>query len=355
MNFFKRLSAVLLILAIVFSFAGCHKKGEIAVTVDGTQFTSGYYMCAFIFSDLQAQQMVNEQLGEDAVVEADFDYTKEKIEGKKYETWVKDNTISSLKIVALMKKLCKEADIVLGDDVIENSEFTAEYYWDSYGYSEIFGNNGVSKETFTQYMIDANYQETYFNHLYGDGGEDAIPEDSLKQAMQEKYYLANILEIDISDLDDATVLACQDDMRSYEDKLRNKKITFEEAYYIINEGEEKPTGDNLPKDPLATIVGNSESNYSSIYYSDLAAMEIGEVKYVDKTDDLKVAVLIKKDINEDPKYLADLDSELRRNIAGEKFEADMLKQAEELTADINNYAIKVFKVDKIVYPEYTEQ
>ncbi len=356
MNFLKKFSAVLLILAIIFSFAGCHKKGEIAVTVDGTEFTSGYYMCAFIFSDLEAQQLVNEQADdEDTEI---VNYTKEKIEGKKYATWVKDNTIANLKTTALMKKLCKEADLTIDKDTLSSAEYTADFYWDSYGYSEIFGNNGVSKETFKQYMVDSYYTETYFNYIYGQEGQDEIPEDSLKQLMQEKYYLANILEISISGLDDATVLACQDDMKSYEDRLRNKKITFEEAYYTINE-EEKETvtaeGENQPKDKLASIVGDSDSAYSSIYYSDLEEMEIGEVKYVDKVDDLKVAVLIKKDISEDPYYFESLDTELRREIAGEKFEADMAKKALELKAEINDYAVNVFKVDKIVYPEYTAE
>ena len=354
MNFLKKFSAVLLILAIVFSFAGCHKKGEIAVTVDGTEFTSGYYMCAFIFSDLEAQSLVSEEAGDEEIV----DYTKEKIEGKKYATWVKENTLANLKTTALMKKLCKEADLTIDSETLSSAEYTADFYWDSYGYSEIFGNNGVSKETFKQYMTNSYYSETYFDYIYGKEGQDAIPEDSLKQLMQEDYLLADILEISISGLDDATVLACQDEMKDYENRLRNKKITFEEAYYSINEKEEETVtaeGELQPKDPLASIVGDDDSAYSSIYYSAIKDMKVGEVKYVDKVDDLKVAVLIKKDISEDPYYFETLAPQLRKDIAGEKFEAEMAKKAVELEAEINDYAVNVFKVDKIVYPEYTAE
>lgn len=347
MKILKRLSAILLILAMVFSFAGCHKKGEIAVTVDGHDFTSGYYMCAFIFSDIEAQGKVD--------AESDVEYTKQKIDGKKYATWVKENAINTLKVTAYIKNLCKENGITLDDATKEDTEYIAEFYWDSYGYSEIFGNNGVSKETFKNYMVDSAYQDEYFDYIYGSEGTDAISETAIKDVLKQRFYIADILEMDLSELDDAAVLEAQDEFKGYEESLKNNTITFEDAYAQINPdaSTDASTDENTPQDSLATIVGDEDTNYSSIYYTDLADMEIGEIKYVDKTDDLKIAVLIKKDINADPYYLTTLDSHIRQLIAGDKFKSDMAAGADKLDAKINNYAVNAFKVENIVYPEYS--
>ena len=46
MKMIKRIAVMLLALLLAFSACGClHEKGEIAVTVGDTDFTSAYYMC----------------------------------------------------------------------------------------------------------------------------------------------------------------------------------------------------------------------------------------------------------------------------------------------------------------------
>ena len=47
MKIIKKLSAVMMSLAILLSFAGCHKQGEIAVTVGDWEFTSAYYVRSY--------------------------------------------------------------------------------------------------------------------------------------------------------------------------------------------------------------------------------------------------------------------------------------------------------------------
>ena len=45
----KRIIALVLGVLMAFSFTGCiHKKGEIAVKINGVEFTSAYYACALI-------------------------------------------------------------------------------------------------------------------------------------------------------------------------------------------------------------------------------------------------------------------------------------------------------------------
>ena len=51
----KRIIALALGLLMALSFAGCHKKNEIAVTIGDVEFTSAYYMCALVNADSEAK------------------------------------------------------------------------------------------------------------------------------------------------------------------------------------------------------------------------------------------------------------------------------------------------------------
>ena len=73
MKLLKKIAALLSTVAILLTFVGCHKKDEIAVTVNDVEFTSAYYMCAFIDADSQAQQKVKEMAEEDAAISAEWD------------------------------------------------------------------------------------------------------------------------------------------------------------------------------------------------------------------------------------------------------------------------------------------
>ena len=73
----KRIFAALLCMAISLSFAGCHKKDEIAVSVKDVEFTSAYYMCALINAYSEGQSEVRTALGDKATADLDFFKQKE--------------------------------------------------------------------------------------------------------------------------------------------------------------------------------------------------------------------------------------------------------------------------------------
>jgi len=97
MRLIKRIGAIICALAILMSFAGCHKKDEIAVTVGDVEFTSAYYMCALVMADSEARNEVYEDLSDEEKTSDEVDYFSKKIDGKKYKTWVKDTAIEGLK------------------------------------------------------------------------------------------------------------------------------------------------------------------------------------------------------------------------------------------------------------------
>ena len=350
----KRILAAAITVLMVLSFAACHKKNETAVKVGDIKFSSGYYACVLFFTDSQARSKVESEFEEKGDDTTDIDYYKQKIDGKSYTDWVKDETINTLKKIAAAKLLCKKAEID-DSEAKTQAETYAGYYWDSYGYSVVLSENGVSKETFVAYMTDLSYEDLYFDYLFGAEGEKAVSEEQLKEELSKNYALADMLDVDFTDLEDDVKTEKTEQLNIYLEQLKSKKATFEEVYHDYNgeEEEEQTTesSEDTPLDSHATLIGNSETNSENEYFDDIYAMANGEVKIIDKTDDSGKILVVKKDVMADPYYLKSYDNTLRHAIADEDFKKIIEDYAETLRFKEITSATKAFKVKKIYYPE----
>lgn len=392
MSLIKKLSAIICVLALLLTFTGCHKKNEIAVTVGDVEFTSAYYMCAFVTADTQAQQKVSESLSEEEQNSADVDIYSKKIDGKKYATWVKDTTISELKEIAAYKTLCKNNDLKLDKEKKNEAEQMADYYWSSYGYQSLLEPNGVSQNTYKNFMVDSYYSSVYFEYLYGKEGKEAISDEDVKKTLEENYQISNILEGSYTDsegnaLSDEAKAELKSKLEAYAEELTNGTRTFEEIYKEYNgikdeETEEETTEETVeeeatentpeteataetaeetteedtekelePIDEYASLIGSEDTDYASDHFETVKKMELDEVKVIELKDDAGIVVVVKKDILSDPYYLENLDLNVRHLIKGDDFDKDIEKFAKTLDLKENTYATKQFKVKKIVYPE----
>ncbi len=355
MKLIKKLTALFLVCLMALSLTGCHKKGEIAVTINGYDFTSAYYMCAFVNAYLQGQQEVMIELSEEEAQE-EIDYSKQKIDGKKFEDWVKDTAIDTLKKNAYFKGLCAEKKIEMTDDYKADNEYYASLYWSSYGYSELFEPNGVSLETFTDYMVDETYAELYFEKTYGENGEKEIPAKEIKSKLHKDFMIANILEYNHSSDAKADELTKNiKKFKEYAADLEAGKTTFEKVYNEFNhikeedkEEEDHEEHDHAePKDALATVIDADHDNYS-----DIKKMDIGEIKFIEKKDKAGCLLIIKQDIKADDFYLEDMDMQIRHLLKDDEFNKQTDEEYKKLSAEINKYAVNQFKVKKIVEPSY---
>ncbi len=360
MNTLKRIFATALCLLLILTcLAGCHQKGEIAVKIGDVEFTSGYYACALVFSDNEARAMVEEDLSEKGDLPDEINYWDYKVEDTDYVEWVQTNTLDTLKDLAAVKTLCKEADVQLDAETISLAESNADYLWDSYGYSALLEGNGVSETTFRQYMQDTYLADTYFEHIYGKGGEKEISADKLTEQLTGNYALVNIIKVDFSGLKADQIADKKEQLSVYETALKNGTKTFEEIYLEYNgisaedhTHEEVEEGESEPLDHHATILGSEDTDYASDYYEDAKAMATGEVKVVTK-DESSMALIVKQDIVADPYYIEELDTTLRNDIAGEDYQDEIAEYGEGLDCDVNTSSTKQFKVKKIKYPETT--
>ena len=366
MKSFKRLFAAALTLMMIAVFAGCHKKGEIAVTVGDVEFTSAYYMCALVNADAEARGLVNEKLSEEELSgEKEVDYYSKKVEDKSYVEWVEETAMNTLKEIAAYKTLCKENKIELEEDEITAAESYAEYYWSSYGYASYFEPNGVGKATYIQYMKDSYYAEKYFEFLYGKEGEKALASDKVEEAIYSNFIIADAMEYyyETSALEEEKD-AVKAQFSSYLDDLTSGKKTFEQVYKEHNKIEDTEASDTetndtddtdelTPKDEYASILGAKGTSYEVAYYDTVNAMATGEVKLMDLDNEAGVVLVVKQDIKADEYYKETLDIEARHILADEEFEKIIQEYIKELKIEVVDSAVKQFKVKKIVIPETT--
>lgn len=354
-------------------FAGCHQKNETAVTVGKEKFTSGYYACALVFADTEARQKVDSELTKKGKSTDKVNYMKQKIDGVKYEKWVKNRAIENIKINAGYKALCKEKKITLDKDNKSTATDYAEQMWTTYGYEQIFSENGVSKETFIKYTVDTYYSTKYFDAVYGKDGSNPVTDDQMKDALKKNYELVYKLETDISSLTEDEKKAKKAEYEMYLEQYKSG-VSFEEIYISVNgeEAAEESTeggvsinsqedaeaynngtlqSNGTPADKRAELIGNDESDIPSTFYEDVKEMQIGEAKLIE--NDTTIAFIVRLDVLSDHYYIESKDETLRKLYASDKSNDDAKAKADKLGVKKVDSAIDVFKVKKIKYPETT--
>jgi len=362
MNLIKKIVAVVAVLAVALSVCACHPKNEVAYTIGDVEFTSAYYMCALINADLEAKSKVDEEKSaeetdtdetstEDTSSE-ETDYYSEKIDGKKFVTYVKDAAVETLKEVAYYKSKCKENKLELEESTTSYAKSYVDYYW-SQGYSSVFEPNGVSKSTFLEYTKDAGYKDLYFNFLYGEEGSKAISSEEVSKNLSENYCIADMLEADLSSKEDAEKTELTAMFESYEKDLKSGSRTFETIQNEYNEvtGNESSSSNSGAQDPYATILGAEGTNYENDNFSTVVAMPNNSVKLIKAEDGSKLTLLVKKEITADEYYLEQLDSTIRHALKDDEFDKDSAAAIKKLDAKENKSATKRFKVKEIEYPE----
>lgn len=356
----KKIVAAVLALVMILSFAGCHPKDEIAVTIGDVEFTSAYYMCVLMAADSEAQSKVYETLSDTEKQSTNIDYDSKKIDGKKYSDWVEDRAIEMLKEIAAYKILCKENNLELTDEQIDSIETTCNQYWDN-GYGDMFTPNHVGKETYKNYMKDTYYSSVYSDFLYGKEGSKAISDEEVKNKIYGDFITVNVLTGSYeSGMTEEQIAEVDAKMKGYYDALKAGTRTFKEIYMEHNkitaeqvkEAEEREG--EKPLDLFSGVMGakGTGSSFESAHYDTVKAMAVGEIKYIEPEDGSGNIIFIKQDITADPYYLTYLDGTVRHLLKDEEYEKDMAAYAKELKAEINDYAVKQFKVKDIIEPSY---
>ncbi len=348
---FKNLVAIMLVAVICFSFAGCHEKGAVAVTVDGENFTAGFYSCALVTADSEALSMI--AATKDYEVTDNSSFLKDKIGDTIYTDWVKNRTLEMLKEFVAAKRLCEENAVNTAES-LEKIKENAAVLW-SQGYSLYYENNGVSLDTFKNFNAYNSYESIYFNALYGEGGKEAIPDADIEKHLNEKYAYVNSLALSLSGLSEEEITEVKTELNGYADRLKNGE-SFEKIYLEANGSTTTTDDENTSafSHSYAEIWSAEGTEYENTYYILSKDMKEGEIKVLEHTSESNAKSLVlvfKGKIFEDENTnLETFKSAARHDMKDADFEKIIAEKAASLSAEEVKNITKQFKVEKIYYP-----
>lgn len=356
MKIFKKIAALVLVAAFVLSLAGCHPKDETAIISGDYKVTSALYSYYLVMADSEAKSIIDNSDDYDTSKKG-FSYYKQKIDGKKFEAFVKDLALENcLKHIAY-EKLCDDNKLKLDKDALANAESQAEYYWSYYGYGQIFQQNGVGYETYKKIMVNSALADRYFMSLYDVDGTKAVSADDIQKTLDENYAAVYILSKDYSTEEKPDVDALKADLEKYKTRLEAGE-DFTAVYNDFNgikeednkkedtktESSDKPA----PKDENISIVGSKDTGVAFSLFDKVKELAVDTVSILHDEEAKCLYIVVKKDINADSYYKDEyLKSDILYLLKDEEFEKDITAYAKELDYNVSNYAINQFKVKKI--------
>lgn len=383
----KSFIAMLLVIVLALSFTACHEKGEVAITAGDYKITSAMYSYYLMLADSEAKQIINEDTEKYDTSAKGFSYFKQEIEGKKFETYVKELAIKKCITAIAYQKICDEKGLKLDDKTIENAENSVAYYWNYYGYSQMLPANGIGFETYLSAVKNDYLGDTYFKHIYDKNGEKEVSAAELQKELDENFAAVYLLTKNYSSDANAKVEDIVSKMEEYKTKLQNGE-SFEKIYKEFNEIKEEDKNNSSsssssteensssvsssdsnknesntsstdnkteekepePKDSYISVVGSKDTDYSFEKFDEVKAMALEEIKIISDTENKVVYFIVKKDINADNYYKDTyLASTLLYMLRGDEFEAMIDEYAQKIEYTVDDFAISQFKVKSINY------
>lgn len=377
MKRFVKIVALSLVLILTFGcLYGCHKKDEVAYTIGDVEFTSGMYSCILFWCDNEARSTIYNELSEEELQE-EINWSKQTIDGVKYNDYVKNRAIEEMTLYASVITEAKKANVTLDESSKQMAQTYANYYWNSYGYGPVLELNGVSFDTYVKYMEYEYLYDTYFISVYGEDGEKALSEDTLKEELKKNYALYSSISISLKGDDDEEL--SEDEINTlkgtadgYVTRL-NGGETFAEIYEEHNKSDEdeddttssKVSSENSssetsstepysePEDEHAQLVCglDTSSFYNKEVWEQVKDMANGTAKSYTTSDNSAVVVIVKSDILEDPYWLKNTRDIVTYSLKQEEHDGQLKTVGESLAKKENSYATGQFKPSKINYGE----
>lgn len=355
MKLLKKSVAIILAVVFTLTLTACHSKDEVALTIEGIDIKTGLYLNALVDCDSDARVRVDEQLANkesESATNEETDYYSQQIDGLSYTEYVNMKTLERCKEFAFYQKLVNDGVIKLTDIEKNDADSYAENYWNGYGYGYLYGENGISVDTFKQVMLYSAYSNAYFMHIYGEGGEKEVPKATIKQNMLDNYALAYVLNA--SYVENAT----EDSKAALKTKLEGfgKRLQKGEDYLKIynelngtNEKAPEKTEDG-PKDPYTSIISeNSSADFDEVY-----EMKVGDYKVFETEDKTGLTLYVRLDINSDPYYLTSLNDTILLDLKQEEFDKMVKDTIANYKVEENSWAVDRIDVEDIDYSAYQE-
>ena len=173
--------AGVMLIATMLSLTACGESTKVAMTIDGYDVNAGVYIYYLNTAYYELESTLNPN------GDTDFDVHSKTHEEKSANQWISDRAVElCAKHVAVIKE-AEKLNVTLDTETSNYITSMVDYYWDNYGYSEVFGKMGVSKESFKAGLSNSYLEGAVFEKVYGKGGEKEISSAELLTFMTDNY------------------------------------------------------------------------------------------------------------------------------------------------------------------------
>lgn len=171
----KKLVALLVCAVLAMGMTGCvGNLYDIAGSIDGTEISGGLYMMAEYSAYYEARGKVED---------TEKDVLKQKVDGQGASGWIQTRTEELLRKYVAVQRLCREENITISSEGQQNVESMLQYWsW----MEEAYAANGIAQSTYVRYLTNEQLASQLFTHLYGEGGERAMPDEEMKAKYGEQ-------------------------------------------------------------------------------------------------------------------------------------------------------------------------
>ena len=358
MNLLKKMTAALLAVLMLASFAACHPKNEVALTIGDVDITSAMYMCFLIQADGEARDAVDKANADNTDYDSNtVDYYAQKVDDTDFSAWVKNRAQEVAAEYAAYMTMFKDRELTLSDEDQSMIDTYVNHYWNTYGYSQMYEPNGVSLSTYKEYFSYSYKSKACFMSVYGADGTDPVADEEVRSTISANFAPVNVLTLSYSykdsdnntvDYSEEEIAAIKEKAQTYAQRLRNGE-KFGPLYL-----EENPSADTSSAD-TSDVSEAAQSYVSSSYYThdhwdEASALAVGEVKVID--DDDKSLVMYKyQNVLDNEKYISTLTEPALYILKQSEFEEKIKADAAALEVQTNSYAVDRFKPSKIEYPK----
>ncbi len=362
MNLLKKMAAVSLVAALMLSFCGCHKKNEVAMKIDGKDYKTSMYIAAVYevgyaaygtaYSDAQSKKVDTEN-------DEDF-YLKQKIDKKNFVDYVKENALDQVKSIAACEALMKKYKLKLTDEELQQVDQFVNAYWSAncefdgdkkYTVGKYYENNGVNKETYTNYYKGTILSSICFNKLYGDGGKKAISKDEIKKHFVDNFVVVNIASTagDFSEKTDDEKAKIKSQYEGYVKDINSGKKDFKAVYSEIQAASGNASTSEGAAEPQNAYFSADDDDKTD--YEKYNKMTVGKAELVELDDGAGYNIVYKKDIKADKDGATNYDSQIRQTLKGDEFQKEIDASKKALKITEYKSAINGVKIKKINFKD----
>lgn len=363
MRYFKKAAAILMILVLVCSVSACHWPGETVIKVGDIEISSGVYLAFLMSAEQEFISKVDENLGKDGeTVTAAFttieEYKQQRVDDKDFDTYSKDRAMEFCLNYAATLMRFKEYGLEFTEEENQNNIAMGEYYWEQS--KTRYEENGVSYESFFKTVEQSNMAAKVFDYYYAEGGTEEVAEADIEKAFTDNYVLVNTITESLGDeennaLDEDAITTINDKMEGYAKRI-NDGETFADVKKAYDEEngiepvEQAEPAEGQPQDATAGVLGSEETDSPFEKFDEVKSMKVGEAKVMELTGSGTVgtsAVIVKKDLMDDPYYYDSYKESVLQMMKGEEFDEKIKEYAQSLAVDKNNSRLDYLAPDKI--------